>query len=167
MKELIKMLKEDSVLDFNTRFKKLLEYKLYCETLNEKSDCAYLAVDYGDYKKGTEVEILDSEDGVYKIKFPDGEKDSMVKSLLNFNTNTQKQLVETSEVNSLFDQAYEKNVNYLKAKKLHWGNKRKINDKLYSIEFTPWDVTSKTPPLKVMGISWLDVFSNLKKSMIN
>ena len=35
MKELIKMLKEDSVLDFNTRFKKLLEYKLYCETLNE------------------------------------------------------------------------------------------------------------------------------------
>ncbi len=85
MKELINMLKEDSILDFNTRFKKLLEYKLYCETLNESTDCAYLSTDYGDYKKGTEVEILDSEDDIYKVKFPDGKKDSMLKSLLDFN----------------------------------------------------------------------------------
>ena len=141
MKKILQSLKEDSILDFTSRFKKLLEYKLYCinesnyeveeiaeffandeqdsivkdflktkenqqavyeelkdrdfskkvlqkfcdkYSITESTDCAYLNTDYGDYKKGAEVEILDSEGSVYKIKFQDGKKDSIIKGLLDF-----------------------------------------------------------------------------------
>ena len=98
MPELLQSLKEDSVLDFNISFKELLEAKLQEKTsieprltkLHESTDYAYLNADYGDYKSGTKVEILDCEKGVYKIKFPDGEKDSMVKSLLDFKSDDEE-----------------------------------------------------------------------------